>query len=112
MYKEFSKGSFQEVNISEICNTVRSSNINVISSYTFGFPEYTLQTMQQTLELNTEMANMDPCKALPGRPIHRRALKKGRQLPDSCAGCAFPFVWLPAVGHKACERSRGPALSR
>ena len=91
--KEVSKGSFQEVNIREICNTVRSSDINVISNYIFGFPEDTLQTMQQTLELalelNTEMANLYPCQALPGSPIHRRAIKEGWQLPDSYAGYAF-----------------------
>jgi radical SAM superfamily enzyme YgiQ (UPF0313 family) len=91
--KEVSKGSFQEVNIREICDTVRSSDINVISNYIFGFPEDTLQTMQQTLELalelNTEMANMYPCQALPGSPINRRDIKEGWQRHDSYAGYAF-----------------------
>ena len=91
--KEVSKGTFQEVNIREVCGTVRSAGIHVISNYIFGFPDDTLQTMQQTLdlalELNTEMANMYPCQALPGSPIHRRALKEGWKLPDSYAGYAF-----------------------
>jgi anaerobic magnesium-protoporphyrin IX monomethyl ester cyclase len=91
--KEVSKGSFQEVNIREVCGTVRGAGIHVISNYIFGFPDDTLQTMQQTLdlalELNTEMANMYPCQALPGSPIHRRALKEGWKLPDSYAGYAF-----------------------
>jgi radical SAM superfamily enzyme YgiQ (UPF0313 family) len=91
--KEVSKGTFQEVNIREVCATVRGAGIHVISNYIFGFPDDTLQTMQQTLdlalELNTEMANMYPCQALPGSPIHRRALKEGWKLPDSYAGYAF-----------------------
>ncbi|HEY2979530.1 MAG TPA: radical SAM protein, partial [Burkholderiaceae bacterium] len=91
--KEVSKGTFQEVNIREVCGTVRGAGIHVISNYIFGFPDDTLQTMQQTLdlalELNTEMANMYPCQALPGSPIHRRALREGWKLPDNYAGYAF-----------------------
>jgi anaerobic magnesium-protoporphyrin IX monomethyl ester cyclase len=91
--KEVSKGTFQEVNIRDVCATVRGAGIHVISNYIFGFPDDTLQTMQQTLdlalELNTEMANMYPCQALPGSPIHRRAIKEGWKLPDSHAGYAF-----------------------
>jgi radical SAM superfamily enzyme YgiQ (UPF0313 family) len=90
---EVSKGSFKEVNIREICRTVRDADINVISNYIFGFPDDTLDTMQQTLdlalELNTEMANMYPCQALPGSPIYRQALRNGWKLPDSYAGYAF-----------------------
>jgi anaerobic magnesium-protoporphyrin IX monomethyl ester cyclase len=91
--KEVSKGSFQEVNIREICTTVRDSGINVISNYIFGFPDDTIDTMQQTLdlalELNTEMTNMYPCQALPGSPMYRDALRNGTTLPDSYAGYAF-----------------------
>lgn len=91
--KEVSKGSFQEVNIRDICATVRAADINVISNYIFGFPEDTMDTMRQTLdlalELNTEMANMYPCQALPGSPIYQQALRNGWPLPDSYAGYAF-----------------------
>lgn len=91
--KEVSKGSFQEVNIRDICATVRGSGIHVISNYIFGFPDDTLETMQQTLdlalELNTEMANMYPCQALPGSPMYHQALRNGWALPDSYAGYAF-----------------------
>ncbi len=91
--QEVSKGSFQEVNIRDVCGTVRGAGINVITNYIFGFPDDTLQTMQQTLdlalELNTEMANMYPCQALPGSPLHRRAQREGWKLPDSYAGYAF-----------------------
>ncbi|MBC7732773.1 MAG: radical SAM protein [Bacteriovorax sp.] len=91
--KEVSKGSFKEVNIREVCTTVRDAGINVISNYIFGFPDDTMETMQQTLdlalELNTEMANMYPCQALPGSPMYRQALRNGWKLPGSYAGYGF-----------------------
>ena len=91
--QEVSKGSFQEVNIREVCNTVRDSDIKIISNYIFGFPDDTLDTMQQTLdlalELNTEMANMYPCQALPGSPMYYTAKRNGWALPKSYEGYAF-----------------------
>jgi anaerobic magnesium-protoporphyrin IX monomethyl ester cyclase len=91
--KEVSKGSFQEVNIREVCSTVRDAGIHVISNYIFGFPDDTAETMQQTLdlalELNTEMANMYPCQALPGSPMYRQAIRNGWKLPESYAGYGF-----------------------
>jgi len=91
--REVSKGSFEEVDIRDIVKTVRDSGLYVISNYIFGFPEDTLDTMQQTLdlamELNTEMANMYPCQALPGSPLYHTAKANGWKLPDSYAGYAF-----------------------
>ena len=91
--QEVSKGSFKDVNIRDICKTISNSDINIISNFIFGFPEDTLETMQQTLdlalELNTEMANMYPCQALPGSPLYSRAVKEGWELPSSYEGFAF-----------------------
>lgn len=91
--QEVSKGSFKEVNIREVCKTISDADINIISNYIFGFPEDTIETMQQTLdlalELNTEMANMYPCQALPGSPMHNTAKTNGWQLPTSFEGYAF-----------------------
>lgn len=91
--QEVSKGSFQEVNIRDVCKTIQDADINIISNYIFGFPEDTMETMQQTLdlalELNTEMANMYPCQALPGSPMYHIAKKNGWALPDSFEGYAF-----------------------
>lgn len=91
--QQVSKGSFKEVNIRDVCDTLRSSGMNIISNYIFGFPNDDIDTMQQTLdlalELNTEMANMYPCQALPGSPIYSIARQKGWKLPDSYAGYAF-----------------------
>ena len=91
--QEVSKGSFKEVNIREVCKTIGDTDINIISNYIYGFPEDTLDTMQETLdlalELNTEMANMYPCQALPGSPMYYRAQREGWTLPDSYEGFAF-----------------------
>lgn len=91
--QEVSKGSFKEVNIRDVCKTIQDADINIISNYIFGFPEDTIETMQQTLdlalELNTEMANMYPCQALPGSPMYHIAKKNGWALPNSFEGYAF-----------------------
>jgi len=91
--QEVSKGSFREVNIRDVCKTINDADINIISNYIFGFPEDTIETMQETLslavELNTEMANMYPCQALPGSPIYYTAKKNGWALPDSYEGYSF-----------------------
>jgi radical SAM superfamily enzyme YgiQ (UPF0313 family) len=91
--QEVSKGTFQEVNIRDVCKTIRDSDINIISNYIFGFPEDNHNTMRETLnlalELNTEMANMYPCQALPGSPLCHTAQENGWDLPDSFEGFAF-----------------------
>lgn len=91
--QEVSKGSFQEVNIREVSKTIGDAGINIISNYIFGFPDDTLETMQETLELamelNNEMANMYPCQALPGSPMYHLARKNGWKLPDTFEGYAF-----------------------
>jgi len=91
--QEVSKGSFQEVNIREVCKTITDSDIKIISNYIFGFPDDDLTTMQETLdlalELNTEMANMYPCQALPGSPMYNTAKRSGWALPNSFEGYAF-----------------------
>jgi hypothetical protein len=47
------------------------------------------QTLDLALELNTEMANMYPCQALPGSPLHQEAKLKGWKLPSTPEGYAF-----------------------
>ena len=91
--QEVSKGSFKEVNIREVCTTISDADIDIISNYIFGFPDDTIETMQETLdlalELNTEMANMYPCQALPGSPMYHAAKRNKWPLPDSFEGYAF-----------------------
>jgi radical SAM superfamily enzyme YgiQ (UPF0313 family) len=91
--REVSKGSFEMEDISSIVNLIQQHDIGVAANYIFGFPEDDFETMQQTLdlalELNTEMANLYPCQALPGSPLHVRAKKEGWQLPDTYQGYGF-----------------------
>lgn len=91
--QEISKGSFKDVNIREVCSTIREAGIYTINNYIFGFPDDTLETMQETLdlaiELNSEMANMYPCQALPGSPMYHLARGQGWKLPMSYEGYAF-----------------------
>jgi radical SAM superfamily enzyme YgiQ (UPF0313 family) len=91
--QQVSKGSFKEVNIRDVCSSVSNTGMNIISNYIFGFPEDNINTMQETLnlslELNTEMANMYPCQALPGSPMYKMAKQRDWKLPDSYGGYAF-----------------------
>jgi radical SAM superfamily enzyme YgiQ (UPF0313 family) len=91
--QEISKGSFKDVNIRLVTKAIREHDINIIANYIFGFPDDTHETMQQTLdlalELNTEMANMYPCQALPGSTLYHAARANGWALPDSPAGYGF-----------------------
>ena len=91
--QQVSKGTFKQVNIREICKLIQETDINIIANYIFGFPNDTIETMEETLalalELNTEMANMYPCQALPGSPIYLQAKAQGWALPDSYEGYAF-----------------------
>ena len=91
--QEVSKGSFKTINIRDVCRVIRDTDINIISNYIFGFPDDTYETMQETLdlalELNTEMANMYPCQALPGSPMYHMAKNHGWDLPQTYEGYAF-----------------------
>jgi anaerobic magnesium-protoporphyrin IX monomethyl ester cyclase len=91
--REVSKGAFKDINIRQVVGMVRGHGVKVLSNFVFGFPEDTLETMQQTLdlalELNTEHANFYPCQALPGSPLYYVAQANGWKLPDSYAGYAF-----------------------
>ena len=91
--QQVSKGTFREINIREVCAAIRAADINVIANYIFGLPGETMETMQQTLqlalELNTEMANMYPCQALPGSPLYAEARRRGWALPSGTEAFAF-----------------------
>lgn len=90
---EVSKGSFKDINIRDVCKTIENFDINIISNYIFGLSEDNENTMKDTLnlalELNTEMANMYPCQALPGSPLYNFAKENNWQLPNSYEGYGF-----------------------
>ncbi|MCX7712810.1 MAG: radical SAM protein [Chthoniobacterales bacterium] len=90
---EVSKGSFKDINIRDVIQTVRGAGINIISNFIVGLPDDNYETMRQTeslaLELCSEMMNVYPCQALPGSPLYFQAKANGWKLPDSYAGYAF-----------------------
>ena len=47
------------------------------------------ETLDLALELNTAMANMYPCQALPGSPLYYEAKTRGLELPSKFEEFAF-----------------------
>jgi anaerobic magnesium-protoporphyrin IX monomethyl ester cyclase len=69
---------------------VKAAGINIIGNYIFGLPEDDLESMQQTLdlslELNTEFANFYSAMAYPGSALYNQAIANGWPLPDTWSG--------------------------
>ena len=107
---EVSKGSFKDVNIRQVAQTIREHGLNIIANYIFGFPEDTIETMQQTLdlalELNTEMANMYPCQALPGSPLYYLARANGWKPCRTPRRLRLPVLRQPAHAHRQCSAAQ------
>ena len=112
--QEISKGSFKDVNIRLVTKAIREHDINIIANYIFGFPDDTHETMQQTLdlalELNTEMANMYPCQALPGIPLPCRARQRLGVARFPCR-VRISVLREPTPAHQALHRRRGFCVS-
>ena len=91
--KSIDKGRFETVNIRDVVRLIKSYDINIVGNYIFGFPEDTVKTMQDTLdlatELNTEHSNFYPCQALPGSPLYYEGKKNGWDLPSTFEEFAF-----------------------
>jgi anaerobic magnesium-protoporphyrin IX monomethyl ester cyclase len=90
---DIEKGRFRDMNIRDVVGMVQDHGIEVLGNYIFGFPEDSVETMQQTLdlamELNTAHANFYPCQALPGSPLYFTAKTEGWELPTRFEEYAF-----------------------
>jgi radical SAM superfamily enzyme YgiQ (UPF0313 family) len=90
---EIDKGKFKQVDIREVVQDIKDAGINVLGNYMFGFPEDTMETMQETLdlalELNCEHANFYAAMALPGSPLYMEAVNNGWELPQTFDEFAF-----------------------
>lgn len=88
-----SKGSFQDVNIRDICGEIRSRDLSIISNFIVGLQEDNEESVRATFdlarELNTEMMNVYPCQALPGSPLYTTAKLHGWDLPKTFAEYGF-----------------------
>lgn len=82
--------SFSQNEIIEIVRRIQQAGISVIGNFIFGLPDDDLATMQQTLELATELncefANFYSAMAYPGSPLYRLAVERGWALPESWSG--------------------------
>lgn len=76
--------------IVKIVKTIQDSGIHVGANFIFGLPNDTQESMQQTLnlatELNTEWANFYCAMAYPGSALYLRALREGWELPKEWHG--------------------------
>ena len=88
--KDVIKGKFTEVNIRDLVEKIQDHGINVIGNYIFGLPEDNHETMQDTLDLasdlNCEFANFYSAMAYPGSKLYLDALKENWELPDTYVG--------------------------
>jgi len=88
--KDVIKGKFTEVNIRDLVDKIQDHGINVIGNYIFGLPEDNHETMQDTLDLasdlNCEFANFYSAMAYPGSKLYLDALKENWELPDTYVG--------------------------
>ena len=91
--KEIEKGRFQKVNIRAVVKSINDHGINILGNYIFGLPEDSIDRMNETLELsmelNTEHANFYPAQALPGSPLYFQAKKNNWEIPQKFEEFAF-----------------------
>lgn len=91
--REVAKGSYEDVDVRQVCREIKAAGINVLANFIFGLPDDTSESMQQTLdlalEINAEHTNYYPCMALPGSPLYRQAVEKGVSLPKDWSGYSF-----------------------
>ena len=94
--KEISKGSFKDVKVDSIVESIQAAGIYVLGNYIFGFPHDTLQTMQETLDmamdLCTEHANFYACTALPGSSLYYESIEKGWYVPSAPKYSEYAFL--------------------
>jgi len=90
---EIDKGRFKQVDIREVVSAIKASGIYVLGNYMFGFPNETIDSMKETLdlalELNCEHANFYAATALPGSPLYEYAKINQWELPTSYEEFAF-----------------------
>lgn len=98
--QEITKGSFKDVNIRDIVKVIKDADISIVGNYIYGFPNESMENLQQTLdlaiELNTEHPNMYCATALPGSPLYREAVQNGWKLPTQYKEYGFySYDYLP-----------------
>lgn len=107
--------------IKEVVKKIHDSGIRVGANYIFGLPDDTLDTMQETLdmatELNTEWANFYCAMAYPGSKLYDIAVKEGWGLPQEWHGfsqLSYETLPLPtgSLGAKEVLKFRDDAFHK
>lgn len=82
--------AFTQNEIVDVVRQIQTAGINVIGNFIFGLPDDDLSTMQQTLdlatELNCEFSNFYSAMAYPGSPLYGMAVRNGWALPNTWSG--------------------------
>lgn len=82
------KGSFKDVKIVDTVKKIQDAGINVIGNFIVGLPDDTIETMNDTLELATELncefMNVYSCMSYPGSSLYLDTDKN--VLPESYEG--------------------------
>lgn len=81
---------FNEEDVYDTIAKVKAAGIHIIGNFIFGLPEDDLSSMQETLDmslkLNCEFANLYSAMAYPGSPLYNMALADGWELPENWSG--------------------------
>lgn len=88
--KSVSKGNFTNQEVKDICQMIRDQGMFIGGNFMFGFPEDSLETMQETLDfaldLKCEFTNLYTTMAYPGSQLYDLAQDNQWELPPSWIG--------------------------
>ncbi len=108
--KDVHKGNFTREDMIRLNEKVRSSGINVLGNYMFGFPDDDIKSMQETLSLaleqNCEFDNFYCATAWPGSKLYEDTIKNGIKVPErweDYAQHSYNFQPLPTRNLSASE---------
>ena len=100
--QDVEKGRFTKQDMLDVRNKMKEAGINVLGNFMVGLPEDNFNTMQETLNLATEMncefMNVYCTIAWPGSQLYRETIKKNIQLPETWTDYAqhtHGFIPLP-----------------
>jgi len=108
--QDVEKGRFTKQDMLNTVDKMRKAGINVLGNFMVGLPEDNFDTMQETLNLATEMncefINVYCAIAWPGSQLYRETLGKNIKLPETWADYAqhaHGFIPIPTNNLSAKE---------
>jgi radical SAM superfamily enzyme YgiQ (UPF0313 family) len=100
--EDVSKGHFKEENMIKVRDMCKEADINVMGNFIFGLPEDDFDSMQETLDLATEMncefVNLYCTIAWPGSQLYKNSIEKGVEMPEEWADYAqHAYGFIPLL---------------